>query len=141
MNNEWFVIKNLEEFVNASRRLVFQSFGNKIEDQQAIEDMITNISKQEQQELDNILSYDESYLLIKPMLKKQINKKTKDVRFILSEDLYMSIIEALNDRLVSNVLNSLVNKGLIETAYDDKSNDFIFWIKDEHKNSQKPNAD
>lgn len=130
MSDEWFVIKNIEDFVNASRRLVFQSFGYKSDDQFEIEDMITNISKQEQQELDKTLSYDEACSIIKPLLKKQTNKKTKKERLVLNEEMYMSIISALNDRLVSNVLNGLVNKGLIETAYDEESNDFVFWVND-----------
>lgn len=141
MSDEWFVIKNLEEFVNASRRLVFQSFGHKTEDQLEIEDMISNISDKEQQELDSVLSYEESCSLIKPILKKQVNKKNKNVRYILSEDLYLSIIEALNDRLVSNILNGLVNKGLIETGFDDESNDFVFWIKDNDKQNETPETD
>ena len=140
MKNDWFVIKDLEEFINASRRLVFQSFGHKTDDQFEIENMITDMSEQDQTELDTVLSYDESYSLAEPMLKKQTNKKTKETRYVLTEDLYMSIITALNDRLVSNILNSLVNKGLVETGYDDESNDFVFWIKNEHKDSKKPDT-
>lgn len=52
----------------------------------------------------------------------------------------MLIITALNDRLVSNILNSLVNKGLIETAYDDSRNDFVFWVKDNDKNNKKSDS-
>jgi len=36
----------------------------------------------------------------------------------------------MNGRLVSNMLTSLVSKGLIESAYDEQINDFVFWIKD-----------
>jgi hypothetical protein len=36
--------------------------------------------------------------------------------------------------MISNILNSLVNKGMIETAFDNKSNDFVFWIKDSKNN-------
>ena len=39
----------------------------------------------------------------------------------------------MNHRMTSNILNNLVNKGLVETGYDGNSNDFIFWIKDENK--------
>jgi hypothetical protein len=37
--------------------------------------------------------------------------------------------------MVSNILNSLVNKGVLDSAYDDEQNDFIFWVKEE---KQKP---
>ena len=35
--------------------------------------------------------------------------------------------------MVSNILNQLVQKGLVESAFDTESNDFIFWVKDNDK--------
>jgi hypothetical protein len=35
--------------------------------------------------------------------------------------------------MTSNLLNGLVNRGLVETAYDDEAEDFVFWVK-ENKN-------
>jgi Mg/Co/Ni transporter MgtE len=137
MSQEWFIIKDLEEFINASRRIVFQSFGHKEDDQFEIENMITSISEQDQQELDKTLSYDEEYSIVEPLLKKQTNKKTKKYRLVLNEEMYMFIIEALNNRLVSNILNGLVNKGLIETAYDEESNDFVFWVNNKNIGEDK----
>ncbi|NBT08684.1 MAG: hypothetical protein EBS98_07780, partial [Chitinophagia bacterium] len=54
-----------------------------------------------------------------------------------------TILEELNSRLVSNILNSLVNKGLIESAYDSDTNDFVFWVKNDSKDKQqeKPETD
>lgn len=127
--SDWFIIKNLSEFVEASRRLVFNSFGSKLKDDSELEQLLTDLSDEEKKELDQILPYKEAWAITRPMLKKQTNKKTNDIRYVLNEEMYMSIITALNDRLVSNILNSLVNKGLIETAYDEKSDDFIFWVK------------
>ena len=80
------------------------------------------------------------------MVKKQKHKLTSNIRYIVSEDLYMNIINALNDRLVSNILNNLVNKGIVETAFDEKANEFIFWVKNEEKknvgtNFKQPKAD
>lgn len=149
MNTEWFIVKNLEEFINSSRRLVFQSFGKNItqENKNTIDDMldnITNMSTDDELEMNTVLSYDESLAIVNPLLKKQINKKTKENRYLISESLYLDIINALNDRMVSNILNSLVNKGLIETAYDTESNDFVFWCAktlDKNDNKEKPEAD
>jgi hypothetical protein len=143
MNKEWFIIKDLKEFVDSSRRLVFQSFGKNTteEDQNVIDDMLDNInnmSTDDESEMNIVLSYEESLAIINPFLKKQINKKTKENRFLVSESIYMNIVHALNDRMVSNILNSLVNKGLIETAYDDKSNDFVFWISDSQPKNEEP---
>lgn len=137
-NEEQFLIKDLEQFVNASRRLVFQNLGSQTETTNILDKM----SLDEEEEMDNLLSYDEALSIIKPFFKKQTNKKTKEYRYLLNEDRYVSMINSLNDRLVSNVLNNLVNKGLIETAYDEKCNDFIFWVAENDKpQEQKPETD
>ncbi len=44
---------------------------------------------------------------------------------------FYSIIEDFNARLVSNLLQQLVAKGLIESSYDEEENDFIFWVADD----------
>lgn len=147
MNKEWFVIKNLKEFVNSSRCLVFQNFGKDSTKENEIDNMlddIANMSIEDESEMNTVLSYDESWTIVQPFLRKQFNKKTKENRYLISESLYLDIINALNDRMVSNILNSLVNKGLIETAYDTESNDFVFWCAktlDKNDNKEKPEAD
>ena len=143
MNEEWFVIKNLEEFINASRRLVFQNFGSKPDDCD-IENILTGISLEDEKEMDDVLSYSESLSIATGLIRKQKNKKdTKQIRYLLNDKLFVQIIEDLNARMVSNLLNSLVQKGLVESAYDNESNDFIFWIKDEYKktDTETPEAD
>jgi hypothetical protein len=56
--------------------------------------------------------------------------------------MFSDIIHKLNDRMVSNIINILTQKGLIETAFDNEANDFVFWINDEQKNNyKKPEAD
>ena len=45
----------------------------------------------------------------------------------------------MNSRMISNLLNGLVSKGLVESSYDSELNDFVFWIKDENK--EKPETD
>lgn len=124
MSDQWFVIKDIEAFVNTSRELIFQNFDTSVKDS-----TISEISEDEKKELDNLLSYQEAWTLIKPLLKKQKHKKTGEIRFKLSDDIYFQILESLNGRLLSNILNGLVNKGLVETAYDSDANDFIFWVK------------
>lgn len=146
MDNNWFIIKNLEEFIDASRRLVFNNFGSQSENDSDVENLLTSLSEQDQKELDETLSHNESASIVSSFLKKQINNKTKEQRYVINETLYSEMINALNDRLVSNLLNGLVNKGLVETGYDETSNDFVFWITDAHKeqiknNQEKPETD
>lgn len=140
-NNDWFVIKDFEGFINSTRALVFNSFGSDNKDKSQ-DDFIMSISDKDKQEIDNILSYDESFNIAIPFLKKEKNKITKKIRYLVNDSSFMKIIYSLNDRMTSNILNGLVNKGLVETAYDSESNDFIFWIKDDNKNMQeKPETD
>jgi hypothetical protein len=39
--------------------------------------------------------------------------------------------------MISNILNSLVNKGVLDSAYDSDQNDFIFWVKDDDETQNK----
>jgi hypothetical protein len=93
--------------------------------------------------MNETLTHDESAIIIKNHAKKQINKKTKEVRYCLTDKLLQTIIEDLNNRMISNILNSLVNKGILDSAYDSDQNDFIFWVKEEDdtKSNQKPETD
>jgi hypothetical protein len=145
MNNEWFLINDLDELINSTRALVFNNFGKSEGDQDSIDDMlVTTINEQDQEELNNILSYDESLIIVKGLIKKQFNNKSKKTRYIMTEKIFIEIIESLNNRMVSNMLNGLVNKGIVETAYDNETNDFVFWIKenDNNKNkTEKPETD
>jgi Tfp pilus assembly pilus retraction ATPase PilT len=132
MNEQWYVIKNMKDFVNQTRILVFNSFGS-TKPENDMDALMDSLKPEDQDELDNILSYDESVVMTKDLAKKQKNKKTKKIRYLITDDIYHNIIKSFNDRMVSNLLNSLVNKGLVETAFDEKTNDFMFWIKDENK--------
>ncbi len=136
MNNEWFIINDIDDLTNSVRALVFNNFGksNELEVQEKEDDIVNNllfeIDPSDQKELDTILSYSESFIIVKQHIKKQIHKKTDKIRYIMNNDMFLAIIESLNDRMVSNVLGGLVKKGLVESAYDSESNDFIFWVKE-----------
>ena len=103
---------------------------------------LASMSKEEISEMDETLTHDESAIIIKNYVKKQINKKTKKIRYCLTDKILQSIIEDLNSRMISNILNSLVNKGVLDSAYDNEQNDFIFWVTDDDKKSnEKPETD
>jgi hypothetical protein len=134
MKEDYLIISDFDEFINASRRLVFKCFGEKQIDES---DLFTELNEIDQEELDSNLSYDESAIIAKDILIKQKHKVSGDTRYLVTDEKYMVILEELNTRLASNLLNSLVNKGLVESAYDDESNDFVFWIKNDNKDEQK----
>ena len=97
------------------------------------------ITENEKEEFDKILSHQESLTIVKEKIKKEKNKKTKKYRYLLNDKIFADIVHQLNERMTSNIVNGLVQKGLIETAFDSESNDFIFWIKEDE--NQKPKTD
>jgi hypothetical protein len=132
MNEEWYIIKDIIEFVDKTRTLIFNNFGS--DKSTDIDILLDEIKPEDQEEFDTVLSHDESLVIVKSLAKKQTNKKNQKIRYLISDSLYYEIIQSLNDRMIINILNSLVNKGMIETAFDNKSNDFVFWIKDSKNN-------
>ena len=84
---------------------------------------------QKEEKIKKILNdIQESKLIFKSSIKKQVNRKTKKVRYVIKESDYDEVLVELNSRMVSNIIRSLVKKGLVETAFDDDKNDFVFWV-------------
>jgi DNA-binding transcriptional ArsR family regulator len=138
---EWFVIKDLEDFTDKARAIVYNNFGlwNK---ESEIDILIDDVVEQDKEEFDKVLSHQESLAIVKQIVKKQKHKNKKNIRYLLNEKLFTKIVEDLNSRMVSNIINSLVKKGLVESAFDEKTNDFIFWVKeDDTKEQDKPETD
>lgn len=88
-------------------------------------DPISDLLKIESDNLDKILSEKEAELIIIPHLKNN----TSDNSYNVTEDKFINILEKLNSRIVSNILGSLASKEIIEMAFDNEINDFVFWIK------------
>jgi hypothetical protein len=142
-DEQWFFINDFDDFVDHSRSLVFKFFGavNEMADD-SMTASLTQMSQEELEEMDETLTHDESAIIIKNYARKQVNRKTKETRYCLTDKLLQSIIEDMNNRMISNILNSLVNKGVLDSAYDSDQNDFIFWVKDDdNKQNQKPETD
>ena len=139
-DSQWFLISNLPDFINKTRSLVYNNFRVSSDDQEAgTEIIVEEVAESEKEEFDKILSYQESLLIIKENIKKEKNKRTKKIRYVLNDIIFSDIVSKLNERMTSNIVNGLVQKGLIETAFDSEANDFIFWIKEDE--NQKPKTD
>jgi predicted nucleic acid-binding Zn ribbon protein len=132
MNNksEWFIIEDFEGFVNSSRQLVFKNLGeNNNED--IISTMLSDLTPEEVTEMNELLTFEECASIIQQKAKRK--KRNTIIKYYINDSILMEIIEDINSRLVSNILNSLANKGVIQTGYDSEKNDFIFWIEDDNK--------
>jgi hypothetical protein len=137
----WYIITNLNDFTNKARAIVYNNFGT-WQNKDELDILIDDIKEQDQEEFNKVLSHQESLVIVKELIKKQKNRKTKAIRYTVNDDIFADIVFKLNDRMVSNIVMGLVQRGLIETAFDDEINDFVFWIKDKEENeTEKPETD
>lgn len=133
MKNTKFEITDIDKFVECSRVLVFDCMGK--DQTSSLNDMkytLLELSEEERNELNEVLSQEEAMSICKLFLRQY-----DDDKFIVSNKQYAKLIDSLNTRLVSNMLNNLVNRGLLETAFDHESNDFIFWVKENENKEDK----
>ena len=142
---ETFIVEDLSKLVEATRVLVFDNFGKTNEEgEDDLSFLMADLGPDEIDELNDVLTQEECLIIAQNFVKPQVNKRTKKIRYIMTNTEFMEMVESFNSRMISNLLNSLVNKGVLETAYDEKCNDFIFWVKNENENktdSQKPETD
>jgi hypothetical protein len=137
-DKEWFAVKDVDGLVTSARTLVYNNFGDwKSKDEQDIVDSMI-LKPDNEDEFDQLLTQEESMVIVQSLLKRQRHKTTKEVRYLISDSLFYDILQQLNDRLVSNTISSLVQKGLVETAYDSEIDDFVFWVD---KNKEQPETD
>lgn len=125
MKKEWYKIKNIDKFVESTRVMVYSSFGSKDLSKETININIDSLKESELSEMNTCLSQNESMVIVKDFIKLSKNNK----EYMISDKNYYSFIEALNARLVSNIINKLSQDGILESAFDAESNDFVFWIK------------
>lgn len=139
MNNEWFQIIDIQKFLDATRIIVYSSFGNEETDTKSskIISEFSDLSDEEQKEIDTCLSYGETENIAKEFIVKKKSKKTKKIVSHISEQSYQDLIEALYARMISNMLNKMASENILESAFDEEANDFVFWIKDNNIGDKK----
>jgi hypothetical protein len=136
--DEWFVVKDVEGFVKSARTLVYNNFGDWNKDEDTIVESML-VKPEDENEFNELLTQEECSVIVKNALKKQRNKTTNAIRYLVCDSLFYEILNQLNDRMVSNTIGSLVQKGLVESAYDSEIDDFVFWVND--KNKELPETD
>ena len=103
-------------------------FGSKDESgTKTIADVDMNISSLEEDqiiEMDRTISFSETQSICQPLLKKTSKG------YVISEKGFMNLIESMNARMVSNILMKLCADGVLESAFSEETNDFVFWTKD-----------
>ena len=124
-----YVIKDINKFVDETRKIVFGAFGEASEEMD-IDDFIDQLSDTDIDELDKTLSHEECMAILHDKVTPRKNYNG-ELKYVISEEQFSEIIEDFNSRLVSNLLNELVSKGLLETGWSDEDQDFIFWLSEE----------
>jgi len=138
-------ISNVDKLVNFSRRLIYYNFDDENEKLSDADffDQVQKIKQEDLPEMDKYLPFDEAKNIMKSLLIKRRHKKTKIPKLFMKESDYDDLLIQLNKRMVSNIVRGLVNKGVVESAFDDEKNDFIFWVKDKYDDydDQQPETD
>lgn len=123
-----YVMKDPTQFIDQIRRLVFAGFGTEDLDDDELQLLVLSINEKE---MDNTISLNECKIIAMEYLKpKKIRRKST---YVLTEQGFTDLVEAINARLVSNILTELVDEGKLESAWDSEANDFIFWVKENEK--------
>lgn len=128
----WFEIIDVEEFINNTRVLTYNLFEGlydapKSFDAKDISYDFEELTEEEKEELDSVLSISECITMSEDYITQ------KGMEYSINEEKYMDMIECFNQRLVSNMIQKLAQSGLLEIAFDDEKNDFVFWV---NKNGQ-----
>jgi len=127
----YYVITDINKFVLETRKIVFGGFGQDI-DRENVDNFISELTDTDIEDLDNTLSQEECMAIVHTHVEPRKTKSGK-IKYLMSDKVFNTIIEDFNSRLVSNLLQQLASKGLIESSYSTEDNDFIFWVNDEHK--------
>ena len=134
-NDDWYEVTDMNKVVDFIRKLVYDSFSDPVDytDIDTIDGLLDiRLTDEEMDELNQLLSLEECLSLFKPKLKVE-RRNGKNVYFI-SSYIFEDVVRDINGRMISNTMRSLVEKDLIEVAFDNDKNDFVFWLKKKGKN-------
>ena len=155
---DWYFITRFEEFIDHSRGLIFDLFLESTKEKPSEEVVVSYSSSNddigkilscfEEDEPDQralYLPHSEAVVISKRFATLKMDKKTQKEKYVISDQLFLEMLECFNSRLISNLLNSLVNAGLLESAFDSTLNDFVFWATTDfgkrHAKKEKPETD
>jgi hypothetical protein len=128
--DEWMEVINLQKLVNFSRKVIYYNFDdeNKNLSDKSFLEKIEKISTEESiKEMEDVLPFKEVETIFGNYLYRRKDKSTNKKGWFMKEKDYNTILEELAERMVSNIVRNLVKKGLVEMAFDEEKNEFVFW--------------
>ncbi len=125
----WLEISNSKKLINFSRKLVYYNFDDEtaLMDDETFLDKIDNIQNDYDPEMDILLPFDECEIIF-----SSFTFLDNKLLYITDDD-YDTFLMQMNRRMISNIVQGLVKKGVLHTAFDNEKNDFIFWVKTEEE--------
>jgi len=125
----WLEISNSKKLINFSRKLVYYNFDDEtaLMDDETFLDKIDNIQNDYDPEMDVLLPFEECELIFTSFTFIDNNL------LYITDDDYDTFLMQMNRRMISNIVQGLVKKGVLHTAFDNEKNDFIFWVKTEEE--------
>tara|TARA_A100001201_G_scaffold138008_1_gene128469 strand:+ start:572 stop:994 length:423 start_codon:yes stop_codon:yes gene_type:complete len=127
--DDWLEISNSTKLINFSRKLVYYNFDDEtaLMDDETFLDKIDNIQNDYDPEMDVLLPFDECEIIF-----SSFTFLDNKLLYITDDD-YDTFLMQMNRRMISNIVQGLVKKGVLHTAFDNEKNDFIFWVKTEEE--------
>lgn len=132
MKTEWLEISDQNKLIEWSRRFVYATFGCNDDEKFDIEEIMKEmdaLNDEHIQEMDRIIPLIDTKNIMAQFVKKRRNKTTGRIGLFIKENDYQIFLTELNHRMVSNTVSGLVAKGLLESAFDNDKNEFVFWVK------------
>ena len=127
--DDWLEVSNSQKLIDFSRKLVYYNFDETTEgmDDTAFLEKIDNIQNDYDPEMDVLLPFEECELIFTSFTFMDNNL------LYITDDDYDTFLMQMNRRMISNIVQGLVKKGVLHTAFDNEKNDFIFWVKTEEE--------
>ena len=137
----WMEIINLDKLADFSRRIIYHNFdesNDQYSDKEFLE-IVTQmkLNAENYQELEELLPIKETTNILKSLCI--LKNRKKRMVYLIKEDDYDEFLVQLGQRMISNIILGLVKKGLVESAFDDEKNDFVFWVKKQDDENDKTN--
>tara|TARA_Y100000004_G_scaffold159811_1_gene186913 strand:- start:629 stop:1054 length:426 start_codon:yes stop_codon:yes gene_type:complete len=127
--DDWLEVSNSQKLIDFSRKLVYYNFDDEtaLMDDTTFLNKIDNIENDYDPEMDVLLPFEECELIFTSFTFMDNNL------LYITDDDYDTFLMQMNRRMISNIVQGLVKKGVLHTAFDNEKNDFIFWVKTEEE--------
>jgi uncharacterized Zn finger protein len=128
----WLEVVNVDKLIKFSRKIIYHNFdedNDDLTDTEFLQKVDASTDQEDEKEIESLLPFGECRAIFKPFLVRVLSKD--DLYYKIKEDDYDEILIQMNRRMVSNIVKGLVAKGLVESAFDNDKNDFVFWVKDQ----------